>query len=141
LRGKVGHQRLRTRVGQHPPHLLFERCGISQRAVGRHIDQLVVRDAAPEEERQTGGQLEIADVVRAVRLKVLWIPLDAEQELRAHEQASERHLDPRREVPRGPAFVVEAEQQLEVRVGDRPPICPTSQGRENLIRTCNFRRL
>ena len=47
---------------QHPPHLLLEDAGLPERAVRiGEVEQLVIRDAAPEKERQPRGQLEIAD--------------------------------------------------------------------------------
>ncbi len=52
LAGKIVRQRLRLRIGEHPLHLLLEDLGIVELPLGGDIEQLVVRNAAPEEERQ-----------------------------------------------------------------------------------------
>src|SRR4029453_15519573 len=48
-------------MGKHAAHLPIEDCGIAQLSVACQIQQLVVRDAAPEEERQAGSQLDIRE--------------------------------------------------------------------------------
>ena len=53
LTREVVHQRLRPMVGEHPPYLPFERGAVAERAFRRGGKQLVIRDAAPEEERQS----------------------------------------------------------------------------------------
>ena len=61
----------------------------------RHVEQLVVRDAAPQEERQPRRQLEIAEPVRGARRDVGRLALEAEEELRIDEHARQRALDAR----------------------------------------------
>ena len=56
-----------ARIGQHPPHLPLEHGRILQLARARQRQQLVVRDAAPEEERQARRELDIADAIRRAR--------------------------------------------------------------------------
>ena len=63
------------------------------------------------------------------------VALDAEQELRAHQQPLERSLDPPLEATFGQALFVEREQPLQVLVGDRPSIGPPRQRRGDLTRT------
>ena len=81
LAGEVRDQRLRFRVRQHAPDLLLQDDGIFEFALRRHIQQFVVRDAAPEEERQARSQFEIADAIDAARLGVWRVGFDAVQEL------------------------------------------------------------
>ena len=83
-------------IGEHAPHLRVRappaRCSSS--AFGR-VQQLVVRDAAPEEERQARRQLDVADPIRRARRRGPRVALDAEQELRARQERAQRHLDAR----------------------------------------------
>ena len=54
----------RLRIGEHAPHLLLEhRRILAACPAAASVDQLVVRDAAPQEERQPRRQLEIADAI------------------------------------------------------------------------------
>ena len=50
----------RARIGEHSARLLLELLGPAQPAANRRIEQLIVGDAAPEEERESRGELEIA---------------------------------------------------------------------------------
>ena len=52
LPGEVLDKVCRAAIGDHPTHLLIEHLRRVQRAARPQIDQLIVRDAAPEEERQ-----------------------------------------------------------------------------------------
>ena len=63
LTAEILHQRRRASIGQHAPNLLFKDVRILEFAARRHIEELVVRDTAPKEERQPGGQFEIADPI------------------------------------------------------------------------------
>ena len=60
---KFVDERVGLRIGQHPPHLLLEHRRLVQLALRGEVEQLVVGNAAPEEERQPRRQLEIADAV------------------------------------------------------------------------------
>ena len=60
---KLVGERLRARIGQHPPRLALQHGRIAQLALRRQVEQLVVGDAAPEEERQTRRQLDVADAI------------------------------------------------------------------------------
>ena len=64
LAGERVHQRVGARIGDHAPHLRLEHARRAQPAGDRQVQQLVVRDAAPEEERQPARQLEIGDAMR-----------------------------------------------------------------------------
>src|ERR1700733_13451368 len=63
LAGKILHQRLRTRIGDHAIYLLSQYFRLVQLFGRGEIDQLLVRNAAPQEERQARRQFEIADLV------------------------------------------------------------------------------
>ena len=81
LPGEVGHQVARARVGQHPPHLLRQDIRIPEHAPLGQIEPLIVRDAAPQEERQPRRQLQVVEAIGLVRLDAVRILLDAEEEL------------------------------------------------------------
>jgi hypothetical protein len=52
LARKVRDQRIRTTVGQHPLHLLFQHRRLVQRPADGQAEQFLVWNAAPEKERQ-----------------------------------------------------------------------------------------
>ena len=52
---------------EHAPHLLLEHGRIAQRSAHRRVQQLVVRNAAPQEERQPRREVEIAEAIRRRR--------------------------------------------------------------------------
>src|SRR5258706_9247866 len=65
LRREIADERVRALVSQHAPHLPLQDGGLFQLAVRRDIEQFIVGDAAPEEERQPRGQFDIAYAKRA----------------------------------------------------------------------------
>ena len=67
--------------------------GLTQLAANGGVEQLIVRDAAPQEERQSRCQLEIADSVDAAGRYFLWVAFHAEQELRVGEHSAQRRRD------------------------------------------------
>ena len=50
-----------ARIGQHPPHLLLEHGGLRQLAAFGGVQQRGVGNAAPQEERQSRGELDVAE--------------------------------------------------------------------------------
>ena len=68
LAGEVRHQRFGARIVEHAPHLLLEHRRVLQPALLGQVEQLLVRNAAPQEERQPRRELDVADAVRAARL-------------------------------------------------------------------------
>ena len=59
LRGEVVDERVGgARIGQHPPHLLLEHRRLGQLAALGQVEQALVGNAAPQEERQPRGDLE-----------------------------------------------------------------------------------
>ena len=132
LLGKVVDQGARTRVRQHPPHLLFQPDRVAQVTTYGRIEQRVVRNAAPEEKRQARGKLEVADAIHALRSHGCGIPLDPKQEFRTHEQPLQRVLDARVESALSVRVVVERQQQSEIGVSHRAAIGTSRQRREDL---------
>jgi hypothetical protein len=94
LAGEVLGERTRARVPQHPADLRFDHARIREPPALGQRQQLVVRDAAPEEKRQARREVEVAQPVGRAGPKVRRIGLDAEQEVEADEHALERGLDP-----------------------------------------------
>ena len=52
LAHEVAHERLGAPVCEHAPYLLVEDGGVAEPAGGSDIEQLIVRNAAPDEERE-----------------------------------------------------------------------------------------
>ena len=140
LSREVVHERPRTRVREHPTHLLPQDRRIGQLAPRSGIEQLVVRDATPEKKRETRGQLQVADAIVRIGGDVRWVGLDPKQELRARQESTERHLDARVEATLTTAGGVERHQPLDVIVIDRSPIPATSERCQNRSRTACFVR-
>ena len=65
LAGEVLHQRLRARIGQHAPDLALQNGRVAELAALGNGEQLVVGNAAPQEERQARRQLDVADPANA----------------------------------------------------------------------------
>ena len=78
LRREVRDERARSRIGEHAPHLLLEHARLMQLSRNRHVQQLIVWNAAPEEEGESRRELYIADAIRSIRCSARWILLDAE---------------------------------------------------------------
>ncbi len=93
LPGEVGDECRRFRIGQHALDLALEPGGVAKRALARRRQQLFVRDAAPEKERQPRRQLDVADAVDAARRRIRRILLDAKDKLRAREDQLQRALN------------------------------------------------
>ena len=121
-------------VGDHPPHLALEDRGIAQLPLLRQAQQLLVRDAAPQEERQTRRELDVADPIWRVRRDASGIGFDAQQELRADEQTLQRLIDPLVEAARRGAVAVERHQRLDVGGRHRTTIGAASESAENRSR-------
>src|SRR4029077_8928658 len=85
LSGEVAREVERAPIGEHSARLLPELLRATELACNRRGEQFIVGDAAPQEERQAGCQLEIADPVDTAGGDVLGFAFDAEQELRIDE--------------------------------------------------------
>ena len=78
------------------------------------VEQLVVRNAAPQEERQPRRELDVAQPMDGAGRDVRRILLDAEQEVRDRQHALERALDAAVEAAAGASLVVERQQRVDV---------------------------
>ena len=118
----------RTCASTHP--------GPAQFAALGDIEQLVVGDAAPEEERQAGRELDVGDAVGRARRDAGRVRLDAKEELRIDQYRAEGHLDPGVEAPAllagGP---VQLHRLPEVVARDRPPVGPARQAGDDAAGT------
>ena len=137
---EVLHQRVGAWVGHHPPHLLLEHAGVPQLPFHRDVQQLVVRDAAPQEERQPRRQFEVADTVGGAASGVGRIDLDPVQELGADQQALERTLDAALEPALRPPFFEERKERRHVLVGHRAAVGAACQRREDRPRARDLTR-
>ena len=134
LTGKVGGQGFRPGVGEHPLHLLGEHGLIAQPPLARHIQEFVIRNAAPQEERQAGGQLEIADAIGLAWTDAFGLLFDAVQETGRDQDARDRLLDAGFEVAVAAALLVEPEQRLDFIVQQRAAIRAVGERRDDLPR-------
>src|SRR5580658_5014659 len=112
-------------------HLLLQDGRLVKLVLTGEIDQLVVRNTAPKEERQPRSQFQIAYAITLARFQVGGLALLAENEFRIGEDAFESPFDPRIEFA---VFVstllVETHQHFRVLRGDRPP--------EGMARQCRY---
>ena len=139
LSREIADQRPRARILQHPPDLLLEHRGILELALLGGLQELLVGNAAPQEERQARRQLEVADAIRGARGNVRRIALEPEHEVRVRQNPAQRHLDALVEVPALAAGAVEGQQRRDVGVGHRTPIRAARQRRNDLLRARGFR--
>ena len=131
LAREVVDERLRAGVGEQPAGLPLQFRRLVEPPVGRRLQQLVVRDAAPQEERQPRRQLEAAEAVGRVGRRVRGVALDAEQELGVDQHPFQRELDAGVEAAVAPAGAEEAEQGRDVFLGGGPAIRPAGQPGED----------
>ena len=123
----VDQRSARARIGEHASHLLIEHAGLAQLARDREVEQLVVRNAAPQEERQTRGELDVGETIRGSGSDFAGIGLDAEQKIRADQQTLERRADAVVEIS-ARRTLIEAHQRLDIvcRRGRRYAAAPGS---------------
>ena len=155
LAGEVLDEGLRARIAQHAAHLRLEHAAVAQRSLGGAVEQLVVRDAAPQEERQAGGELDVVDAVRRAGRGARRIQLDAEQEVGAHQHPLQRGLDARLETVRRPiegrrvgpiegrrvaADAVELDERVDVAGGHRAAVGAARQRAEDRARAAFLAR-
>ena len=140
LTHEVVDERSRTGICEETSGLLLEHGRVTELPTHRDVQQFVVRDAAPQEERQPGREFHIADAVGRVREEPRRVTLDAEQEVGVHEHPFERELNTGVEVPLAPPGRIELHQGRHFAVTDRPAIGPAGQPRENAARARRFVR-
>src|SRR5262249_28384667 len=135
LAGEVFDQRLGATIRKHPANLLLEHFGTPQAAALSQIEQHLVWNAAPEEEGQTRGELEIRRGVRLGSRDGGGLPLDAEQEVRADEHLLKRELNARLEAAFPPALGVDVLQIAELAGRQGVTERTASQRRQDFRRT------
>ncbi len=140
LAGEVGDQRFRLGIRQHPTYLPLEHRRGVQPALRCDGEQFVVRDAAPQEERQLRRKLEVADAIHRPRRQIGGLAFEPKHEHRTRKQASECGLNAGLERPFAAASLVEVNQRLQVELGDRPAKRATRKRRDDLSCTCELRR-
>src|SRR5262249_30191425 len=102
-------------------------------------EQLVVGNAAPDEKRQSRGQLEVADAIDGVRGRGGRVALDAEQEVRIREHALERELNPAVEAAAlAAARLVEVEERAHLGIGRWTAIGGARQPADDVLRARLF---
>ena len=82
--------------------------GLLQPSLAGHVDQLVVRNAAPQEERQARGQFQVADAIGSPGGEIGRFLFGAHEKLRARQQPPKRQLDAVLERAGAAALLVEA---------------------------------
>src|SRR5207247_7201068 len=127
--------------------LLLERGGIGQRSAPRRLAELIVRNAAPQKERQPRSQIEIAEAIDGSRGRARRLALDAKEEARRGQDPFDPALDAGGEAAAclaealakaGLSCSVELDERLHVRLGDGPPIRARRDRRQDLSRTGLF---
>src|SRR5262245_37834904 len=132
LAEEIVHQRCGARVGQQAPHLLRQNDRIMKRPSDGYVEEFIIGNAAPEKERQPGGQFEAAQGIGASGGNTLWIAFNTKQESRVNEDSFERELDAGIEATLAPADSEKVEQRLNVSRRDRPAIRTPRERRKNI---------
>ena len=113
----------RARIGQHAPHLpLQHRAARAAGPAPASVDQLIVRDAAPQEERQPRCELEVADAIRRPGGHADGSRSAAKDELRIGQNAAKPELDAGLEGSLPTTGSIERQQAIAFRLRDRPAI-------------------
>src|SRR5439155_5684854 len=90
LAGEVRHKRLRARIGQHTLDLSLQDRRVGKAPALGNGEQLVVGNAAPQEEGQARGKLDIADLIDGPRGRARRIDFRTEEELGRHQNLLQR---------------------------------------------------
>src|SRR5262245_66533022 len=93
LAGEVAAKGPRALVGEHSFDLLIQSGWIPELALRGQTEQLIVGNAAPDEERQSRSQLQIGDSIRGSGDGVFGVAFAAEQKLGRYQEKCERVLD------------------------------------------------
>src|ERR1051326_1595036 len=95
------------------------------------IDEFVVWNAAPEEERQPGSEGEIAEPVTGIGCDARGILLYAKEELGADQHCTQGHFDAGIEAALRAGFLVKFHRDLKVGIRNRSAVSAAHEGREN----------
>ena len=128
-------ERLGPRVGQHPADLPHEHVRLREPPLVGQLHELGVRPRRPQEERQTRRKVVTGDGEAVGRSHVdRWL-FEAEHEVRAREDALQRHPHPGFEAALGLAGVIQRHQTLGVVGRQRSPVGGAAQPPDDRVRT------
>src|SRR5580698_4914289 len=105
-----------------------------QLVLNRKIQKFFIRDAAPKEKRKARGELQIADSISDARRNVSRLTLEAEDKPWIDEHACQSLLDAAIKIGVAPPGSIKAQQRLEIGVGDRTPVSPPRERRQDPLR-------
>ncbi len=131
LAGERCRQRFGLRIGKHSTNFAFEDCRSMEVAFSCRLEKLVVRNSAPQEERQTGRQFQIADRVDTSRRRARGLGLDMKRELWTGQYPLKRPLDASFKTSRFACGLIELHQPLDVDIRHIPAIGPLRQRRND----------
>ena len=138
LTREILNQRRRLWIGHHPAHLLLEHRRLAKPSLLRKRQELVVRHAAPEEERQPGRQCKVADAIGPAGWHIRGGDLASIDEFRIREQPTQGLFDAVIEGSGASARGIELHEHVDVSGSHRPTEGPARQGRDNRPRTRLF---
>src|SRR6186713_682621 len=138
LAAEVGDQCASLGVGEHATRLLLEHDWLVQRTRNGGFEKLVVWNAAPQEEREPRGELEIRNAMRLSFHHPRRLALEPKHETWIDEHSREPLLDAGIESTILAACFVKAGKRLHISVGHRLMERSTRNGCENLLRACRF---
>ena len=135
LEREIVAQRPGARVGKHPAHLPGQNVGITEARFGGELQQLLIRQTAPQEERQTRRQLQIAQRANpAGRVS----GFRSIEEMRARQDRAERIAHTAFEAGHRISRLVERHQRSEILVGHRAPEGAPCEVLDDLLRARRF---
>src|SRR5205823_4621916 len=130
--------RARPRVVEHPAYFSIECIRVPEPPFARAVEQPVIRNTAPQKEREPRSQLQIADRMNGARLRLRAIPFRAKYEVRARESSLQRKLDPAFEAAVAPAGFIELQRAVQILLACGTPVCAPQERRKNPLRTGLF---
>ena len=132
LRGESRRERLRAWVREHARNLRFQDGGLREAALGGEVEQFVVRDRGPEEEREPRREVEVRDGIALTGGRFGGRLFEAEDERRAGEDRLQRGPDPHLEPVLRRRFIVERHRPGEIVLRHRPPVRLASEPLDDL---------
>src|SRR5262249_36168990 len=119
---KIRYQRLGTWIRKHAVYLLFQHRAIAKPAANSEIQELIIGDATPQEERKPRCEFQIRNPIRRIPCNISGSALDPEKEFRTDENCLQRQFDTALEASFNPTVFIEAERTLNIRIRHRLPV-------------------
>jgi hypothetical protein len=141
LTGEVLDDGVRFRVGEHARDLLLQYLRIAEAPLCSDVEQLIVWDAAPQEERQPRGEIGVADAIGLTDSQRGRFVFRAVHESWRDENARQCLLDAGVEVGRLAAGLIEVHERRELGCAHRPSVRAARERREDRSRTSVFARV